>query len=82
MIFALTNDIMLLWTVVESEFIQFLCGYGGIGRRVGLRIRWETVQVQVLLSAPKQYNPNQILLVGDGVRIICLFREIRGHALS
>ena len=26
-------------------------GYGGIGRRVGFRFRWATVQVQILLSA-------------------------------
>ena len=28
-----------------------LCGYGGIGRRARFRFWWETVQVQVLLSA-------------------------------
>ena len=29
------------------------CGCGEIGRRAGLRIRWATLQVQVLSSAPK-----------------------------
>lgn len=29
-------------------------GHGGIGRRAGLRSRWETVEVQVLLSAPRK----------------------------
>ena len=28
-----------------------LCGHGGIGRRAGFRIQWDTVQVQVLLPA-------------------------------
>ena len=32
-----------------------ICGYGGIGRRAGFRFQWETVQVQVLLSAAKRY---------------------------
>ena len=31
-----------------------LCGYGGIGRRAGFRFQWETVQVQILLSAGKE----------------------------
>ena len=30
------------------------CGYGGIGRRAGFRFLWATVQVQLLLSAPKR----------------------------
>ncbi len=29
-----------------------ICGYGGTGRRAGLRILWIPVQVQLLLSAP------------------------------
>ena len=29
-------------------------GYGGTGRRAGLRILWETVQVRFLLSAPNK----------------------------
>ena len=32
--------------------IFYLCGRGGIGRRVGLRIRWVTVGVQVPSTAP------------------------------
>ena len=28
-----------------------ICGYGGIGRRAGFRIQWETVQVRPLLPA-------------------------------
>ena len=31
-----------------------LRGYGGIGRRAGFRFLWATVQVQLLLSAPKK----------------------------
>ena len=31
----------------------FLSGHGGIGRRARFRFWWETVQVQVLLSAVK-----------------------------
>ena len=31
-----------------------ICGYGGTGRRAGLRILWIPVQVQLLLSAPKE----------------------------
>ena len=33
-------------------------GYGGIGRRARFRFWWETVQVQVLLSAPEGANLN------------------------
>ena len=29
-------------------------GYGGIGRRAGFRVQWATVQVQILLPAPKE----------------------------
>ena len=32
-------------------------GYGGIGRRARFRFWWETVQVQVLLSAVTQRRP-------------------------
>ena len=32
--------------------LNMVCGYGGIGRHVGLRNQWETMQVRVLLSAP------------------------------
>ena len=35
-------------------------GYGGIGRRARFRFWWETVQVQVLLSAPDNDNPNPV----------------------
>ena len=34
--------------------VYILCGYGGIGRRAGFRFLWATVQVQLLLSAPKR----------------------------
>ena len=36
--------------------MMHISGYGGIGRRAGFRFQWETVQVQVLLSAV-QKNP-------------------------
>ena len=32
------------------------CGYGGTGRRAGFRFQWETVEVQILLAAPKKAN--------------------------
>ena len=38
-------------------------GCGGIGRRVGLRIRWETVQVQILSSVPNERTDSIILSV-------------------
>ena len=31
------------------------------------------MQVQVLLPAPKQYNPNQVFPVGDGFGLFVLF---------
>ncbi len=33
------------------------------------------VQVQVLLPAPKQYNPNQIFPVGDGFGLFVYFEK-------
>ena len=33
--------------------LKGLCGCGETGRRAGLRIRWATLQVQILSSAPK-----------------------------
>ena len=33
------------------------------------------MQVQVLLSAPKQYNPNQIFLIGDGFGLFVFFEK-------
>ena len=38
------------------RIMMHISGYGGIGRRAGFRFQWETVQVQVLLSAV-QKNP-------------------------
>ena len=35
-------------------------GYGGIGRRAGFRFQWETVQVQVLLSAVDNDNSSPV----------------------
>ena len=35
--------------------------------------RGNSVEVQVLLSAPKQYNPNQIFPVGDGFGLFVYF---------
>ena len=34
--------------------LHLICGYGGIGRRARLRGVWETVWVQVPLSAPNK----------------------------
>ena len=33
------------------------------------------VQVQVLLPAPYQYNPNQIFLIGDGFGLFVFFEK-------
>ena len=33
------------------------------------------MQVQVLLSAPKQYNPNQIFLIGDEFGLFVFFEK-------
>ena len=38
----------------KSIIKHILCGYVGTGRQDGLRIRWETVQVRALLSAPRE----------------------------
>ena len=35
----------------------------------------KAVQVQVLLPAPKQYNPNQIFPVGDGFGLFVYFEK-------
>ena len=40
---------------------------GSIGRKA--------VQVQVLLPAPNQYNPNQIFLIGDGFGLFVFFEK-------
>ena len=41
-----------------------LCGCGGIGRRARFRFWWETVQVQVLLSAGTPYrHKNRMFLL-------------------
>ena len=37
--------------------------------------RGNSVEVQVLLSAPNQYNPNQIFLVGDGFGLFVYFNK-------
>ena len=37
-------------------FHKRIRGYGGIGRHAGFRFQWATVQVQVLLPAPRQKN--------------------------
>ncbi len=33
------------------------------------------MQVQVLLSAPNKYNPNQIFLIGDGFGLFVFFEK-------
>ena len=40
------------------QYVKLICGYGGTGRRAGLRILWATVQVRFLLSAPKKSYQN------------------------
>ena len=49
-----------------------ICGYGGIGRHARFRFWCESVQVQVLLSAPDPYNPNPFP-VGDGFGLLFFF---------
>ena len=40
--------------MLRGFLLPTFSGYGGIGRRARFRFWWETVQVQVLLSAVKQ----------------------------
>ncbi len=42
---------------------NIICGYGGIGRRARFRFWWETVQVQVLLSAVKERLNLSVLFI-------------------
>ena len=35
----------------------------------------KTVQVQVLLSAPKQYNPNHFTIIGDAFGFVVSYDE-------
>ena len=39
------------------------CGRGGIGRHVGFRFQWATVQVQVLLPVPKNKREHTLPLI-------------------
>ena len=39
--------------LLRLQWVFFIGGYGGIGRHAGFRFQWATVQVQVLLPAPK-----------------------------
>lgn len=48
------NEKILTKSTKESIIKHILCGYVGTGRQDGLRIRWETVQVRALLSAPRK----------------------------
>lgn len=48
------NEKILTKSTKESIIKHILCGYVGTGRQDGLRIRWETVQVRALLSAPRE----------------------------
>ena len=43
-----------------------MCGYGGIGRHAGFRFQWATVQVQVLLPAPKRRESERDSLLFGG----------------
>ena len=49
----------------KSIIKHILCGYVGTGRQDGLRIRWETVQVRALLSAPRK--------AGKTAKTVCFF---------
>lgn len=54
---ALTGTTVALFRAMEQDLRGWIntsaCAYGGIGRRVGFRFQWETVWVQVPLSAFK-----------------------------
>lgn len=53
---------------------MFIGGYGGIGRRVGFRFRWATVQVQLLLPAPS-LNSLNFFTVGKKFGLFCFIDE-------
>lgn len=57
----------------ESIIKHILCGYVGTGRQDGLRIRWETVQVRALLSAPRK---NRDIDASASVSRLFFFRSI------
>ena len=40
--------------IIPAPSRRPICGYGGIGRHDGFRFHWATVQVQVLLPAPRR----------------------------
>lgn len=60
MLFGQANSLLLLSKLK-------ICGYGGIGRRAGLRIRFERVQVQALLTALLK-SPK----IGDFIFLYCI----------
>lgn len=51
-----------------------LCGRGGIGRRAGLRIRWATLQVQVLSPAPA-LNSLNFFVIKRMFGLFCFIEE-------
>ena len=55
-----------------NNLIQ-ICGCGGIGRLIGFRFQRASVQVRVLSSAPKQYNPNSVFRIGEGFGLFVYF---------
>ena len=63
------------WISVPPFINNGICGCGGIGRLIGFRFQRASVQVRVLSSAPKQYNPNQVFPVGDGFGFIVFFEK-------
>ena len=60
--------------IIPAPSRRPICGYGGIGRHDGFRFHWATVQVQVLLPAPNQYNPN-LFPIGEGFGLFIFFER-------
>ena len=55
--------------------IAILSGYGGIGRRVRLRGVWETVRVQVPITAPSK-NASR-----DRLAVFCCINSLKIKAI-
>ena len=52
----------------KNQRYKRICGHGGIGRLGGFRFHCESVQVRVLLPAPKQRHPEGCLLFLISIR--------------
>ena len=59
--------------MIECQMKTEYAGMVELADTLDLGSSGSSVQVQVLLPAPKQYNPNQIFPVGDGFGFIVFF---------